>query len=159
MGKIKWSILAGMIILCAFPATAQKKSLQPAKTGQKTGLIPVFSSSLGHASKDTVPVTLMKQLLDSSLVARDSSGQPHPVVSFNFGYRTSDTFLNDSTGRPETSNLYTTFHFKSDKLDSLWRTAIGGKIKPGDELFFDRIIARTKQGVQYLSSPLHFKVK
>jgi hypothetical protein len=100
----------------------------------------------------------MKTLLDSALVARDSAGGRHPVVSFNFGYRTTDIFLNDTTGRPETSRLYTSFHFNANRLDSLWRTEIGSRIKSGDELFFDRVIAEDRDA-RYLSSPMHFTVK
>lgn len=152
-------VLPVALALCAIlPATAQTSGAAKDNAAGKGRMAPVFTTLLAASSGKTIAAQTMKTLLDSALVARDSSGRLHPVVSFNFGYRTTDIFLNDTTGRPETSHLYTSFHFKGNRLDSLWRTEIGSQIKPGDELFFDRVVA-TYRGTGYLSSALHFLVK
>lgn len=148
-------LLAGMSVL---PAKAQQQNAAKQDTLRK-GLTPVYKSTLGNVLSNTLPSSMMKQLLDSSLHARDKSGHLRPVVSFRFGYKTSDTFLNDTTGRAETSPLYFSFQFYSNRLDSVWRNEVGKQLKAGDELFFEKIIAKDDKGVQYLSSPLHFIVK
>jgi hypothetical protein len=151
-------ILPLVLAFCgAIPAAAQTTDAKDNAAG-KGGMAPVFTTLLAGSSGKTLSATAMKALLDSALVAKDSTGQLHQVVSFDFGYRTTDVFPNDTTGRPETSRLYTSFHFKGNRLDSLWRTEIGSQIKPGDELFFDRVVAADK-GVNYLCSPVHFSVK
>lgn len=130
---------------------------KPSESVKRT-LVPVFRSSLGNVLSNTIPASLMRQLLDSALIARDSMGEKHPVVSFEFGYRTTASYHNDTTGRIEQANSYLSFHFASNRLDSLWRNRIAQQIKPGDELYFERIIAEGPQGVKFLSSPLHFQV-
>ena len=152
-------VIGGIFILTAFPCTAQQKQPGSRQVPGEKGLVPVYTSSLGNVLSNTLPVSMMRNLLDSALIARDKQGHAHPVVSFDFGYRTSDTFNDDTTGKPRTSYLYSGFHFNSSKLDSLWRTRVSKNIRPGDELFFDHIIARNEKGIHYLSSPLHFIVR
>jgi hypothetical protein len=147
---ILWgSFMAGTQMLYA-----QGKPVEPAKHA----LAPVFRSSLGNVLSNKVPASLMRQLLDSTLIARDSQGVKHRVVSFEFGYRTTTSYRSDTTGAVEHAHSYLSFHFNSNRLDSLWRSRIGPQIKPGDELYFDRIIADGGQGVKFLSSSLHFQV-
>jgi hypothetical protein len=158
MRNIIWIPALVLTSWLALPCVAQTKAKAKTDAAAKNNMAPVFTTLLAGRRSNTVSVDTMKTLLDSALVARDSAGGNHQVVSFDFGYRTTDVFLNDTTGRPETSRLYTSFHFKGNRLDSLWRTEIGDEIKPGDELFFDRIIA-SDRGARYLSSALHFTVK
>jgi hypothetical protein len=134
---------------------AQEASRTPAR-----GLHPVFSATLGEVvSHQKLPVSLMKSLLDSSLVARDSAGHPYPVVSFSFGYQTTNYYQNDTTGRPQSSRTYLSFHFTGNRLDSVWRKGVSAQLKPGDVLYFDRIIARDRSGVQYLAAPLEYDIR
>jgi hypothetical protein len=158
MVNVKWLLAFTLAACSVLPSVAQTGGSKKDSAAAKNRMAPVFTTRLAGNQGTAVSVTSMKTLLDSTLVASDSSGRRQPVVSFNFGYRTTDTFLNDTTGRPETSHLYTSFHFKGNRLDSLWRTEIGSRIKSGDELFFDRIIAQDRNA-HYLSSPLHFTVK
>lgn len=147
-------------IVGVFSAQAQHKSKNSApKDTVAKGLTPVFKSTLGNVLSNTIPASMMKSLLDSSLHARDKNGHLHPVVSFQFGYRTHNTFLNDTTGKAESAASYFSFQFYSDHLDSLWKKKVSEQLKPGDELFFDKVIARDPKNVQYLSSPLHFIVQ
>lgn len=129
------------------------------KDSVTTGLSPVYKSALGNVLSNTLPVSMMKSLLDSAVHARDRKGVLRPVVSFRFGYRTHNTVVDDTTGKTETAPSYFSFQFYTNRLDSIWRLRVGEQLKPGDELFFDRIIARDEQGIQYLSSPLHFVVR
>lgn len=126
-------------------------------TGKR--LIPVFKSTLGNVLSNTLPASMMKSLLDSSLYSRDKKNHLHPVVSFEFGYKTFNSFLNDTTGKTETASSYFSFHFDNNQLDSIWKKRVGELLKPGDEIFYEKIIARDPKGIQYLSSPLHFIVK
>lgn len=129
-------------------------------SGIAGGLHPVFSTTLGNVvSQQKLPASLMKTLLDSTLVARDSAGHPYPVVSFTFGYATTSTYVNDTTGRPASSRTYLSFHFKSNRLDSVWRKGIGEKLRSGDVLYFDRIIATGPGHRHYLSAPLQYTVE
>lgn len=156
----KAALVTGIMLLMAVPSPAQKKkAITPAKHVSPVGLVPVYKTSLGNVLSNTLPVTMMKQLLDSTLIARDSTGQPHAVVGFDFGYSTTDTYYNDSTGAPNTSRLYSTFHFQGNRLDSVWLKGISEKIKPGDELYFEKVIAVDKKGLHYLSSALRFQIK
>lgn len=140
--------LAGIV-----PAQAQQQ--QAARP-----LDPVFHSFLGNVEGgQALPASFVKGLLDSALVARDSAGHPHAVVAFNFGYATTDTYENDTTGRPVSTRSYLSFHFKGNRLDSVWRKGIAEKLRSGDVLYFDRVIAEGGQGVQYLSSPLTYRVR
>lgn len=147
-------ILLGALIAGTQALYAQDKPSGPAKHS----LVPVFRSSLGNVLSNAVPASLMRQLLDSTLIARDSLGTKHRVISFEFGYRTTTSYHNDTTGRIQQGHSYLSFQFNSDRLDSLWRSRIGPQIKRGDELYFERIIAEGPKGVKFLSSPLHFQV-
>lgn len=143
---------------CSFPGQAQQKNRAEKNTAAKT-MSPVFKSTLGNVLSNTVPASVMKSLLDSSLHARDKKGALHPVVAFRFGYQTHNTFLNDTTGKSQTAPSYFSFQFYNNRLDSIWRKRVGEQLKSGDELFFDRIVAKDPKGVQYLASPLHFVVQ
>jgi len=158
-----WSMNYPSRILILFMAglmVAYGSRAQQQKAADPHTLQAVFRSSLGNVLSDQqLPPSMMKALLDSTLVARDSAGHPYPVVAFNFGYATTDTYTNDTTGRPASSRNYLSFHFKGNRLDSVWRKGIAEKIKPGDILYFDRIVARGPQNHQYLSSPLRFTVE
>lgn len=129
-------------------------------SGTAGGLHPVFSTTLGNVvSHQKLPASLMKTLLDSTLVARDSAGHPYPVVNFTFGYATTSTYVNDTTGRPASSRTYLSFHFKGNRLDSIWRKGIREKLRSGDVLYFDRIIAAGPGHRHYLSAPLQYTVE
>lgn len=156
--KILFTIMALLSGFYVFPANAQQKETQRTDTAFH-GLKPVWKSTLGNVLSNTIPSTMMKNLLDSSLHARDKKGKLHPVVSFNFGYSTSESYVNDSTGRKQTSPLYYSFHFNSGRLDSIWKKRVGDMLKQGDKLYFERIIAEDKNGIQYLSSPLYFIIR
>lgn len=149
-----------MMVGCmhTFTVQAQQKRGVAKDTATRV-LSPVFKSSLGNVLSNTLPASMMKKLLDSSLHARDKKGVGHPVVAFRFGYRTHNTFLNDTTGKSQSAASYFSFQFYTSRLDSIWRKRVGEQLKSGDELFFDKIIARDSKGVQYLSSPLHFTVR
>jgi hypothetical protein len=146
-----------MILACAIPSESQDKNL-PNKAQAGKGLEPVFQSSLGNVLSNTLPSSVMKKLLDSSLHARDKKGKTYPVISFDLGYQQKETVTNDTTGKPETSHVYLYWHFKGNRLDSLWRKKIKDELKPGDQLYFDHIIAEGDSGAKYLSAPLHFTV-
>lgn len=152
--------LAALLLLgvSATQAQQKKKSLPAGGAAPAHGLVAVYHASLGGVRSNSLPASMMKQLLDSTLIARDSLGHVYPVVSFDFGYGTHNTFYNDSTGRPASYPAYSSFHFKGNRLDSVWRHGIRDQIRSGDGLFFDHIIAKGEKGVFYLSTPLHFRI-
>lgn len=149
-------VFVAMILIWAIPSKGQDKNY-PNKSRAGKGLEPVFQSSLGNMLSNTLPSSFMKKLLDSPLHARDKKGRTYPVISFDLGYQQKETVTNDTTGKPETSHVYLYWHFKGDRLDSLWRKKIRDELKPGDQLYFDHIIAEGDSG-KYLSAPLHFIV-
>lgn len=122
-------------------------------------LQPVFQSSLGNVISNTLPVSMMKKLLDSALHARDKKGKTYAVTAFDFGYQQQESVINNTTGQSKTTHVYLYWHFQSNRLDSIWRKKVKDELKSGDQLFFDHIIAKDKDGTKYLAAPLHFMVK
>lgn len=119
-----------------------------------------FTSTLGDVpGGQELSASFVKSLLDSALVVHDNHRRSYPVVSFSFGYQTNASYTNDTTGMPEKTSSYIAYPFNSNRLDSLWRTRIGNELKPGDQLFFDHILAKDSTGIFFLSSPLHFIIK
>lgn len=149
-----------IMLLCVFSSTAQqKKELPKGKPAKdQKGMVPVYQSSLGNVLSNTLPVSMMKKLLDSSLIARGKGGKKYQVVAFDFGYQKEETVVNDTTGRPELSRVYQHWYFQGNRLDSIWRVRVKSELKSGDRLYFDRVIATDKGGIHYLSSSLHFKI-
>lgn len=161
MRKIIQVVLIFMLILYFAPAYAQhhKKAI-PHKTESIKKQDTVFTTTLGDVpSGQLLPASFAKSLLDKPLIVHDQEHRAFPVISFSFGYQAYGTFANDTTGLPEKTSTYISFPFNSDRLDSLWKTRIGNELKPGDQLYFDHIIAEGENGSYHLSSPLHFTIK
>jgi hypothetical protein len=149
-----------LLSLATQPLAAQQKHRTGAakSASKKAKAFPRLVTTLGNMPGDSVPPPLMRQLLDSSLRARDQYRQAYEVTGFDFGYRKQEVSFNDSTGMPELVQIYTGFSFESDHLDSLWNARMKAEVQPGDELFFDHIIAENAKGEKYFSTPLHFVV-
>lgn len=154
----RWYTTAGLLLILCFGAGPSAARQAPAGRDTARVLLPVCKTSLGGVLSNTLPVSMMRALLDSALVARDAHGRVRRVVAFNFGFQEFHVVPNDTTGRPETRSAYTAWSFRGNRLDSLWRDRLKQRLQKGDRLYFDRVIAEDAAGVKYLSSSLEFRL-
>ncbi|MBX5439166.1 MAG: hypothetical protein IRZ29_06460 [Thermoflavifilum sp.] len=119
---------------------------------------PSLFTFIGHDSSSRIPASLMKQLIDSPLVVKDTRGRLYQVSRFDFGYLHIDTTFNDTTERFELVPEYMGFTFLQNQLDSLWKARIKKTLHAGERVFFDHIIAEDSSGIKYGAPPLHILV-
>ncbi|MGH2643588.1 MAG: hypothetical protein ACRDE2_06550 [Chitinophagaceae bacterium] len=157
---IQNTLLFSLLIFGLSPVYAQNKKKIIPHHKEKEKADTLLTTTLGDVpGGQSLPASFVKGLLDKPLIVHDQERQSFSVVSFSFGYQASTTYDNDTTGMPERTSTYISYPFYSDRLDSLWRTRIGNELKPGDQLYFDHIIAQDKKGTYHLSSPLRFTIK
>lgn len=154
-------VLVCLLSFGLFPVFAQnRKKTDAHHTEALKKKDTVFISTLGDVpGRQSLPASFAKGLLNAPLIVHDQEHQVFRVVSFSFGYQTYGTYNNDTTGMPEKTSSYISYPFYSNRIDSLWRARIGNELKPGDQLYFDHIVAEGKNGTYHLSSPLHFTIK
>lgn len=148
-------------ILISVPALAQhKKKSNSAHSTTPKQVVPLLKGSLGHLPGGFYSTDSLVRMLNSGLFATDQFAHNYPVIHFEFGYQSTDTSYNDTTGMSQLVNNYISYTFNSPRLDTLWLPRITQNLAIGDTLYFDQIIAEdTLRHIKYGVNPLKFGVR
>jgi hypothetical protein len=153
---ILFLLLAAALPLPAQQTKVQKKEVPASKA--RADAFPRITTTLGNVLSNTIARSKMQQLLDSSLHARDQFNHVYQVIGFDLGFQQNGTFIDEKTGQSKPVQDYVSFSFRASKPDTLWRNRIRAEMRPGDALFFDKVLVKDSKGNKYLSSPLHFVI-
>ncbi|HVB04254.1 MAG TPA: hypothetical protein VNE41_11110 [Chitinophagaceae bacterium] len=152
-------ILSVFILGAGVVHAQRKKKFPPSQAAQKKP-IPFFKTYLGDLPPGIYHGDTLERILGYGLTAKDQFGKFYRVIYFEFGFQSSDTTLNDSTGMPQLVNDYVSYVFYAPRLDTLWLNRIAGEISSGDTLFFDHVIAEdTLHRIKYKVPSLKFGVR
>ena len=102
---------------------------------------------------------IMKSIVDSSITVRDEKGNRYPITHFRINYSFQSSYKDDQTEQVKTVSDFRAFDFYDTALLSEnWRESIKDNVKKDDEMLFDNITVRLKNGKKMLAPDLKLKV-
>lgn len=143
--------------LCAY---AQKpKPTVNAATNKKTPL-PKLTCSLGPlADSVTVAAEEAVQLIKVPLKVTDDKKNDYPIVSYQLLYKRKVVSEDEATGKAIPASASVAAIFKTTPLPDNWQNTLTDQLKPGEELFFFDIVAKSAQGRLMFAPNLSIKIK
>lgn len=146
-----------LVLFIAVSANGQTQKPKPAASSQ-TGL-PKVTVSIGGYKGGDITSNLLSTIVDSSVVVRDSKGTTYQLVRFRVLYKFKSTYDDPETGQKKKSDDMRVNDFSNTAVMSeLWRQSIKDNVKAGDEIIFDNIIIRLKNGTKLMAPKVAFKV-
>ena len=139
-----------ILVLTSALAMAQAKT--------STGM-PKLVSTWGRTASGNLKTDQLVRLTDSSLNVRDDKGNALAVAGFRINYSFLSTYKDQESGELKTTKELRAYDFNdTTALSTLWKESIRENAKAGDEILFNKITARQKNGKKYYAPDLRFKV-
>jgi hypothetical protein len=149
---MKNPILLMFLTLCAVTAAFGQKG--KAATG-----LPKLVSSWGRTPSGNITPKQVISLADSSLRVNDNKGNEYPVSGFRINYTFLSTYKDSESGELKTSKEFRAFDFNdTTHLNQVWKESISDNVKSGDEILFNKITARQKNGKKLNAPDIRFRV-
>jgi hypothetical protein len=145
-------------LLIAGFATAQPAKPKP-RPAAKPAAAPKVVASIANLNGGNIPLSVAQSLLDSALVVRDEKGNRYPLYKFTFMYRRTNTFKDEFTEQEQTAYEWLSIDLTNNKqLDELWRNSVKETLQPGEEIYFEKIIADSKKGFLLPAKSIKFTI-
>jgi hypothetical protein len=126
---------------------------------RQSAAMPKLTSSWGRTGSGNLSMEQVIRLTDSSLNVRDEKGNAWAVAGFRINYSFLSTYRDQESGEVKTTKELRTYDFNdTTALNTLWKESIRDNVKAGDEILFNKITARQKNGKKYFAPDLRFKV-
>lgn len=133
----------------------QQKSTKPPAT-----TLPKLTVRWGNQSAGSLNVAQVQQLVDSPLVAIDEKGTRYPVIGFRINYTFRGSYKDEETGQTRVVKDFRAYDFdKTDRLSDLWKESVRDNAKKEDDILFNNIRVRLKNGKSAYAPDLRFAVK
>ncbi|MGN6435627.1 MAG: hypothetical protein ACTHMM_03805 [Agriterribacter sp.] len=146
-----------LVLFIAVSANGQTQKPKPAASSQTS--LPKVTVSIGGYKGGDITSDLLSTIVDSSVVVRDSKGTTYQLVRFRVLYKFKSTYDDPETGQKKKSDDMRVNDFSNTAVMSeLWRQSIKDNVKAGDEIIFDNIIIRLKNGTKLMAPKVAFKV-
>ncbi|HLO81713.1 MAG TPA: hypothetical protein VK166_12180 [Chitinophagaceae bacterium] len=147
------SILFVFLIL-AFTATHAQQKPKPAAAPVK------YTVTLGGYTNADIPADVFKKVIDSALTVKDSKGNVYPVTRFRINYTFVATFTDSETQqRKDFKDFRVSDFYDTNLLSEVWRASIKDNAKKGDQVLFNNIIIRLKDGKKLMVSDFKGELK
>jgi hypothetical protein len=105
-------------------------------------------------------VAQVQQLVDSPLVAVDEKGVRYPVIGFRINYTFRGSYKDEETGQTRVVKDFRAYDFdKTDRLTDLWKESVRDNARKEDDILFNNIRVRLKNGKSTYAPELRFLVK
>lgn len=145
MRKYVLPVLVAGVVFAGSLVQAQQKSPQKKKIVHKgKACLADGKTGTGAISK-----AAFDSLVAYPLIARDTQGREHKVLSYAFSYAERGLF-EDSTGKLKIMTDYYATESEKGKLPEFWLKNIRERSKAGDTVYFDLIISNyTDTGRSY----------
>lgn len=138
-------------------AQAQTQKSKPSTPAENT--LPKVAVSIAGYKGGNITGDMLSGIIDSSLTVKDAKGITYEVVRFRVLYKFKSTYDDPETGQKKTFNDMRTNDFvNTTRISDLWRQSIKDNVKTGDEMIFDNVIVKLKNGTKLMAPPLTFKV-
>jgi len=126
---------------------------------KSSSAMPKLASTWGRNASGTLTPGQVAGLTDSSLRVHDDKGTNYPVAGFRINYTFVSTYKDQESGELKTTKEFRAFDFNdTTALTSVWKESIRENVKAGDEIVFNKILARQKNGKKVNAPSLTFKV-
>lgn len=136
MRKYVLPVLVAGILLAGSLVQAQQKSPQKKKIVHK-GKACLAD---GKTAAGTISKAAFDSLMAYPLIARDTQGREHKVISYSFSYAERGLF-EDSTGKLKIMTDYYAIESERGTLPEFWLKNIKERSKGGDTAYFDLILS------------------
>lgn len=148
-----------LVLVLAFSSSlagyGQQKTAKPATTA-----MPKLSARWGNMAAGNLTVAQVQQLVDSPLVALDEKGNRYPVIGFRINYTFKGSYKDEETGQTRVVKDFRAYDFdKTDRLTDLWKESVRDNAKKEDDILFNNIRVRLRNGKSAYAPELRFAVK
>lgn len=141
---MKNGFLILMVLLFHQPLAAQAKKVL-------IDSIPQFVVTLGGLNEGSIPPDQLKKHIDSAIIVKDKKGNQYPVVRFRINYSFISTYKDSETELIKKIKDFRAADFYDTAfLSQNWTESIKDNVKPGDELLFNWILVRLKNGKKFM---------
>lgn len=143
--------LACLVTVLTVVAQSDKKDAKPKP---KPKPVPVYLGKSDY-SKGNISKRLFDSLVRQGLTAKDSNGKVYKITEFGFTYAERNLY-EDSVGNQMVVADYLADFCFGDTLNAFLKVNIPERSKPGDTVFFDRIIVKSPEGNNALGKGMKF---
>jgi hypothetical protein len=148
------------LAIALFSTSAQ--TTQKNQTGQKkdpnaSGL-PKLSTKLGSFAGKSLLALQLKPFIDSALRVVDEKGIQYEIDSYQLFYRKKEETFNDETNKKEYFFYTLTYKNSGPVLPESWRNSIKLSLKKDEEISFEQIIVKDKNGKLILAPDYNIQV-
>jgi hypothetical protein len=152
-------IIATMVLCTAMHTQAQVKKpvakpVQAAKT-----LAPKLKTYLGNLPGGRINLDGALTLLDKPLLVKDEKGNDWTITHMRFSWRAKDFFDDPETGEKKSHINTLAKEFSTGSLTPTVIESVKLEIKPGDELYYEMITVKGKDGNKYLAPSIRFTIQ
>ena len=132
--------LCFMVLVFISPLSAQTKKVLIDST-------PQFVVTLGGLNEGSILPDQLKKHVDSAIIVKDKKGNQYPLVRFRINYSFTNTYRDTETElMKKTKDFRAADFYDTAFLSQNWAESIKDNVKPGDELLFNWILVRLKNG-------------
>jgi len=136
--------LCFMVLVFISPLSAQSKKVLIDST-------PQFIITLGGLNVGSILPDQLKKHIDSAIIVKDKKGNQYPVVRFRINYSFTNTYRDSETElMKKTKDFRAADFYDTAFLTPNWAESIKDNVKPGDELLFNWILVRLKNGKKFM---------
>ncbi|MBX3257785.1 MAG: hypothetical protein KF862_26890 [Chitinophagaceae bacterium] len=148
-----------LFFVLALATSANAQTQKPKSSAPAEPAIPKVTVSIGGYKGGNITSDILSGIVDSSVTVRDGKGTTYQVVRFRVLYKFKSTYDDPDTGQKKAFDDMRTNDFSNTAVMSeLWRQSIKDNVKKGDEMIFDNIIVKLKNGTRLMAPPVTFKV-
>ena len=130
-------------VFCLLVTAAFTQTKKPAATVTPT----VYTVSFGGYKNANITADQFKRVLDSALIVRDDKGNSYPIARFRINYTFATSFTDSETQQAKNFKDFRAADFyDTNKITEVWRSSLKDNSKKGDEVIFNNIIIKLKNG-------------
>jgi hypothetical protein len=158
---MKWIPFFAALLFAMGTMAQPKPKPKPraAAPAAKPGPAPKVVASIAGLRGGNINTAVARMLIDSSLKITDEAGRAYPLYKFTFIYKRKNTYEDEMSGDKKVAYEWLSTDIRDNKqLDDLWRTTVKGDLKPGEEIYFEGIVADSKKGYMLPAPAIKFVI-
>jgi hypothetical protein len=116
-----------------------------------TDTIPQFFVSFGNLPSGSCDLVQLKRNIDSAITVKDKKGVSYKIIRFRINYSFTNSFRDSETELlKKVKDFRAADFYDTAFLSKNWAESIKDNAKPGDEILFNWIIVRQRNGKNLL---------